>query len=37
MDLECCTPAEFPGIDYVGFSDGTVSFESLGEEGDCCG
>ena len=35
MYLEGCSAAEFPGIQYECSGDGTIAFESLGEEGGC--
>ena len=35
MDLEGCSAAKFPGIQYECSGDGTIAFEGFGEEGDC--
>jgi hypothetical protein len=35
MDLEGCSAAEFPGIQYECSGDGTIAFEDFGEERDC--
>ena len=33
VDLECCPTADFPGVEYIVGSDGSVVFERLYEEG----
>ena len=33
VDLECCPTADFPGVEYIVGSDGSVVFERLNEEG----
>ena len=35
MDLEGCSVAEFPDIQYECSGDGTIAFEGFGEKGDC--
>ena len=37
MDLEGCSTADFPGVEYMIGSDGTVIFERLEEESNRCG
>jgi len=35
MDLEGCSAAEFPGIQYECSGDGTIAFEGFGEKCNC--
>ena len=37
MDLDGCSTADFPGVEYIFGSDGTVVFEGLDEKGDRSG
>jgi hypothetical protein len=35
MDLEGSYAAEFPGVQYKCWGNGSIAFESFGEKGDC--
>ena len=37
VDLKGCTSADFPGIEYMVGSEGTVVLECFDDEGNCCG